>query len=133
VYEWSWKMPKRDGRGNGRGYGRGQGRGYGRGNNNNSHNVTDRYYSPEEWNTLSQEQQQRVRELRADRDRRRGIEVVGTQRNIRQRTETHEVPPSEANTAPTANNQGSSQGQNSTGIGATMSQRRPANNNRNSV
>ena len=60
-----------------------QGRG-GRGSQNKP--ITDRYYSPQEWQQMSSEQQQKVRDLRADRDKRRGLQAV-TSRNVRPKTE----------------------------------------------
>jgi hypothetical protein len=118
--------------------GRSGGRGYGRGNNHNNNNnrnndVTDRYYTPEEWRTLNPEQQQRVRDMRANRDRRRGVEAVNTTRNTRQRTDGHEASQAQATPTASVNTQSSLQGQQSTGIGATMSQRRPTPSRSNNV
>lgn len=56
-------------------------------NNNNSGNtssVNDGYYKFDDWNKLSKEQQQRVQELRSNRDKRRGFQAVNS--NKRQRT-----------------------------------------------
>ena len=78
----------RGGRGDGRGgYGRGgrgnaghySGRGgRGTGGRGNSGDITDRYYSYEEWTNLTGDQQQKVRDLRNERDRKRGVAAIGT-------------------------------------------------------
>jgi hypothetical protein len=122
----------RDGRGGGGRGGRG-GRGGGRGtyySNNRggrgSNNITDRYYSPEEWEALSGEDKQAVRDKRSERDRRRGVEVVNT-RNNRQRTDNND---NNNNDAGNQNNNGggSSNNNNGTAIGAVMSRRVGFNN-----
>jgi hypothetical protein len=85
------------GRGNFRGTGRGSnaagrggntgrgGRG-GRGNFLNKSEVADKYYSPQEWAKLTPEEQTKVQELRALRDKRRGVQLVDT-RNTKQKTD----------------------------------------------
>jgi len=50
------------GRGRGRGGGGGRGRGGGRGGGRNNAQVTDRYCTPEEWNNLTPEQRDQVRQ-----------------------------------------------------------------------
>jgi hypothetical protein len=65
--------------------GRGRGGG-GRGYNNKANEVTDKYYTPEEWKQLTSEQQARVRELRSNRDKRRGVQVVES-RNVKQKSD----------------------------------------------
>lgn len=79
--------------------------------------ITDQYYSPDVWRTLTPEQQDRARQLRTDRDNRRGIQVVDTRR-VRQRndngTDHTTVTPSTISTISTPV---------TAGIGATMSQR----------
>ena len=75
----------RGGRGRGRGDGRGGrggsgrggrgGRGRGRGGDGN---VTDRYYSYDEWSKLTADQQQKIRDLRNERDRARGVAAIQT-------------------------------------------------------
>jgi hypothetical protein len=96
--------------------GRSQGRGAGGG-------ITDRYYSPEEWMRLSPEDQQRVRDLRTQRDRVRGMSAVASynERNVRPRIEqTDPQPPTQVEndmTTITSNLSGS-------GMGDRMSQRR---------
>jgi len=125
----------------GRGRGRGGRLGMGRGGRDNRSNVrlashggrfqgrgapggiTDRYYSPDEWSRLSPEDQQRVRDLRAQRDRVRGMSAIASfnERNVRARTEQTDVqPPAQVDndaTTITSNLSGS-------GIGDRMSQRR---------
>jgi hypothetical protein len=51
--------------------------------------VTDCYYSPDEWSRLSPDDQQRVRDLRAQRDRVQGMSAVAlyNERNVRPRIE----------------------------------------------
>ena len=75
----------RDGGNNG-GRGRGRGRGGGRGR---GMEVTDRYYTDEEWGQLTAEQRDDVRRRREERDRRRGVAVIrnveSEERNVRQR------------------------------------------------
>ena len=86
------------GRGRGRGSGRdgrgGRGRGGktgGRGNagGRGSNAITDRYYTPEEWEKLAAEERQTVRDKRSERDRRRGVDVVN--RNVRARSDDDEA------------------------------------------
>lgn len=96
--------------GRGRGGGGRFGMGCGRGNCNNGRlanrggrsqgrsaedSVTDRYYSPDEWSRLSPEDQQRVRDLRAQRDRVRGMSAVASysERNVRPRIEQTDLQP----------------------------------------
>ena len=108
----------RGGRGAGRGSGRG-GRGSGgrfSGRGSGQRNLTDRYYTPEEWSALSNEERQTVRDKRSERDRRRGVDVVNS-RNTRQRTD--ELDQSDNNV-----------GTQSNGVGAVMSQRQGTNQNR---
>lgn len=110
-----------EGRGSGRSSGRGRGRsGRGRGGRSGrsgTDTVTDRYYTHEQWTRLTPEQQQRVRDLRADRDRQRGVEAVNT-RNTRQRTEE--------NTDESSNNHQTNNERNSeaTSAGAQIESRR---------
>jgi uncharacterized membrane protein YgcG len=119
-----------NGRGHGRGHGRGNGRGAGRGSGrggrgsggrfsgrgSGQRNLTDRYYTPEEWSALSNEERQTVRDKRSERDRRRGVEAVNS-RNTRQRTDESDQ---------SDNNVGTQ----SNGIGAVMSQRQGTNQTR---
>ena len=78
----------RGGRGRGRGGRSGRG-GRGRG----PQSLTDRYYTPEEWNALTPEQREQVRSRRNERDRRRGVAAIHQattqERNTRQRSEEH--------------------------------------------
>jgi hypothetical protein len=57
--------------------------------------ITDRYYSPDEWMRLSPEDQQRVRDLRTQRDRVRGMSAVASynERNLRPRIEQTDPQP----------------------------------------
>ena len=103
----------RGGRGGRGGRGRGRGRG-GHGSNsstnnnddppyaqqdNNSIDISARSYSDADWRSLSRNQQQRVRELRGDTDRRRALPVyVVDPRNVRAR---FEPPPAGYNDATT--------------------------------
>ena len=85
----------RGGRG-GRGRGRG-GRGGGGNRNNQSNNnlsISDRYYSPTEWNAMSTEQREQVRARRNERDRRRGVAAVNQNSNQRQDNDQATSPPS---------------------------------------
>jgi hypothetical protein len=92
------------GRGGGREHNRGGGRG-GRGGGRHS-NLTDRYYKPEEWEKLSYDERQTVRDKRMERDKRRNVQVVD--RNVRSRqtdqtqSETSSTPASAS--APAASN-----------------------------
>jgi hypothetical protein len=120
------------GRGRGRGgrFGPGRGRSNGRlanrvarAQNRSTNTITDRYYSPEEWNRLSPEDQQRVRDLRTQRDRARGMSAVATfnDRNVRPRIDQAETPPPaqvDNDTTTIASNLSGS------GLGDRMSQRR---------
>ena len=66
----------RGGRGGGGYHGRGgRGTGGGRGSGGD---ITDRYYPYEEWTSLTSEQQQKVRDIRNDRDLKRGVGALGT-------------------------------------------------------
>jgi hypothetical protein len=90
-------------------------------------NVMDQYYSPQEWSNLTPEQQQRVRDLRADRGRRRGVQVVDV-RNVRARNDASysNIPNSVGNSTISTNNINNSQN-----VGALMSQRTSNNGNAN--
>jgi len=77
----------RDGRG-GRGHG-GKTGGRGNGSGRGSNAITDRYYTPEEWERLTAEERQTVRDKRSERDRRRGVDVVN--RNVRARSDDDEA------------------------------------------
>lgn len=84
----------RGGRNNGRGgYGRNNGRGNGR---NGRGSISDKYYTPQEWAQLTPEHQQRVRDLRQNRDRQRGVQAVDSERSVRQRTDNGSSTPSVA-------------------------------------
>ena len=121
----------RGGRTNAFGRGRGDGRGGGRlpGGRGGvrfqgrGRMVTDRYYSPDEWSRLSPEDQQRVRDLRSQRDRVRGISVIQQSgfpdRNVRPRIDQTDVQPAQIDA-----NDNSTITTPSTGIGDRMSQRR---------
>ena len=61
-------MPGR-GRGRGGRFSGGRSVGLGTRNSNASRSVTDRYYSPAEWDRLSMEQRDQVRSLREERDK----------------------------------------------------------------
>jgi hypothetical protein len=130
----------RGGRGRVRGNQRGgPGRGGGRGRqgnrgSNSSYNsgrggrggkyVSDQYYDPAAWAALTLEQQQKVRDLRAERDKRRGVEAVNT-RNLRARTDE---PSYVSNDGGTTNSTLSSPSTtNAASVGAVMSQRTPRN------
>lgn len=106
------------GRNNGRGgYGgrNGNGRG-GAGAAGRYTNVSDKYYTQQEWALLSQEQQERVRELRANRDRQRNVHAVDSSRSVRQRTDdTTSVAPSVASTSVSSTS--------TIGVGSAMSGR----------
>lgn len=82
----------RGGRGRGDGRGGRSGRSGGRGRSSVD-DMTDRYYPPHEWDTLTHEQQQRVRDLRADRDRRRGVVAATNTRNTRPRYDNNSPNP----------------------------------------
>jgi hypothetical protein len=102
--------------GPGRGHGRTGGRtGRGRGQRSGRANlkVEDKYCPYAEWVKLSPEQQQKVRDLKADRDKRRNVQPV--ERNVKQRSDI------EAN-----NNEAVVQTKQSE-VGAMMSQRKPIN------
>ena len=90
----------RGGRG-GRGRGRG-GRGGGGGRNNqggqSSTSISDRYYTPAEWNAMSTEQRAQVRARRNERDRRRGVAAIN---NNQAPTEPEAPAPSNNNTSNT--------------------------------
>lgn len=62
------------------------GRGHNNNNNNNRGDVTDRYYTPQERAQLTSEQQTKVREMRSNRDKRRGVQLVET-RNVRPKSD----------------------------------------------
>ena len=109
------------GRGRGGRGGRGRGRGGrgGRGNPNQSNNslpISDRYYSPQEWNALSAEQREQVRARRNERDRRRGVAAVN--QNSNQRHDPDQVPPSPSNN--NTNNTSSRSRTNTLGAQATQ-------------
>ena len=93
------------GRGFGRGFGRGGrgrgGRGAGGRGSGRGSNITDRYYSPEEWEKLTPDERQSVRDKRSERDRRRGVDSVT--RNVRAQIDDDSQPaaPAPAATAPT--------------------------------
>jgi hypothetical protein len=87
--------------------------------------VTDRYYSPEEWSRLSPEDQQRVRDLRAQRDRVRGMSAISSQndRNVRPRLDQADrEPPTQIESMVTMIT--SNLSNSSSGIGDRMLQRR---------
>jgi hypothetical protein len=100
------------GRGRGRGTGRG-GRGRGQRGGRSPLKVEDKYYPYNEWVKLTPEQQQKVRELKADRDKRRNVQPV--ERNVRARSEGDI---SGSDTIPQSKN---------SEVGAIMSQRKPIN------
>lgn len=111
------------GRNNGRGgFGRNNGRGgYGRNNGRGSSSamsVSDKYYTPQEWAQLSPEHQQRVRDLRQNRDRQRGVQAVDSSRSVRQRTDDGSSVSSAASTS-----NSSTTSSITTGVGTGMSQR----------
>lgn len=105
-------------RNNGRGGGRYNGRGGNRNNGRGSMGISDKYYTKAEWDLLSQEEQQRVRDLRSNRDRQRGVHAVDTSRSVRQRTDDGSSVPSAASTS-----NASTTSSITTGVGAGMSQR----------
>lgn len=120
----------RSGRG-GRG-GRGQSRARAQGF---SGQVTDQYYQPEVWNTMTTAQQAKARQLRAlrhpflrrlraDRDSRRGIQVMESRRT-RQKTDDDSSVPNTVTTSPAS---ASASQVHSAGIGATLSQRTSRHN-----
>ena len=107
------------GRGGGRGRGgrsggRGRGAG-GRGRGDGKLQVANRYYTPNEWRQLTPDQQQQVRQLREESNKRKlsMIETPADTRNAQQKTDTSATP--------------SVTGANSNQVGDMMSQRR--NNN----
>jgi hypothetical protein len=72
--------------GHGRGTGRSGGRGRGqRSEKRGNAKVEDKYYPYSEWIKLTPEQQQKVRELKAERDKRRNVQPV--ERNVKSKTE----------------------------------------------
>jgi len=74
------------GRGGRRGRGGLGGRdGRGRGCGGNNTNLSDAYYPPEDWNKLTHEQPQKVRDLRTNRDKHGGVQAI--ERSTRPRTE----------------------------------------------
>jgi hypothetical protein len=84
------RAPRGGGRG-GRNPGRGRGGRSGRGGRHfggryNTSNVTDRSYTKEEWIALSFEDKQRVRDLRAKRNREMNTSAINVDRNVAQRT-----------------------------------------------
>jgi hypothetical protein len=137
------RVPQGGGRA-GRGGGRGHSGRFGRGGRhhpgrNNSSNVTDRSYTKEDWLALSSEDRQKVRNLRAKRNRDMNSSSMTTDRSVVQRVEYIDV--TDASTGDTASNRsmsvsGITATTNSTaessGIGSQMSQRsasRSRNNN----
>lgn len=107
----------RGGRG-GRGRGRG-GRGGGGNRNNQSNNnlsISDRYYTPTEWNAMSTEQREQVRARRNERDRRRGVAAVN--QNTTQRQDNDQVTSSPSNN--NSNNNSSRSRTNTLGAQATQ-------------
>jgi hypothetical protein len=98
--------------------GRSQGRGAGS-------SITNRYYSPKEWSCLSPEDQQRVRDLRTQRDRIRGMSAISSEneRNVRPRfDQTDREPPIQVDNEATTIT--SNLSNSASGIGDRMSQRR---------
>jgi hypothetical protein len=125
------RAPRGGGRG-GRNPGRGRGGRGGRGGRfqagrKNNSNVTDRSYTKEEWTALSFEDKQRVRDLRAKRNREMNSSSISTNRNVTPRIEEitddsttdHRSMAVSAITAST----------DSSGIGSQMSQRQQNRNN----
>lgn len=45
----------------------------------NKNTITDRFYTPQEWVKISAEEKQKVRDLRALRDKKRGVALVQTE------------------------------------------------------
>lgn len=79
--------------------------------------MSDKYYTPTEWAQLTSEQQERVRELRAGRDRQRGVHAVDSSRSVRQRADnSSSLAPSAASTSGTS-------AASTIGVGSAMSGR----------
>jgi hypothetical protein len=98
------------GRGHGRGTGRNGARGRAQRTGRSSSKVEDKYYPYNEWVKLTPEQQQKVRELKAERDKRRSVQSV--ERNVKPRTDNESIQPDTSSK--------------NSEIGAIMSQRKPA-------
>jgi hypothetical protein len=117
----------RGGRGNGRGRGGGRGGRSGRhhAGRHNQSNLTDRSYTKEEWLALSYEEKQKVRDLRAKRNR--DLNTSSIERNVNPRV--NEI--SDASTLDTRSLSisGITANTESTGISTQMSQRPNARNN----
>lgn len=104
----------RGGRGRGRGYSGGYG---GRGNYiSNSNYVSEQYYKEEDWAKLSKEQQQKVRDLRDERDKRRGVQSILSNKRARF---------SDTETDTTTSSITKSPNPKQSEVGAVMSQRAP--------
>jgi hypothetical protein len=125
----------RGGRSGGRGRGGRSGRG-GRHNSGRSHssNVTDRSYTRDEWLALSFEDKQKVRDLRAKRNREMNASVMTVDRNVAQRyndvtDESVGDTTSSRSMAVSGITSTSTNSTDTSGIGSSMSQRnRPRNN-----
>jgi hypothetical protein len=138
------RAPRGGGRA-GRGGGRGRGGRFGRGGRhhagrNNTSNVSDRSYTKEEWLALSSEDRQKVRDLRAKRNRDMNSSSMTTDRNVIQRVEYIDV--TDASTGDTASNRSmsvsgitatSNSTTESSGIGSQMSQRSTSRNRNNNL
>jgi hypothetical protein len=119
------------GGGGGRGHQSSRGNNSGQGNIHNSgrggrggRSVSDQYDDPAAWAALTPEQQQKARDLRAERDKRRGVQAINT-RNLRTRTDE---PSYVSNDGGTTNSTLSSPSTtNAASIGAVVSQRTPRN------
>jgi hypothetical protein len=125
------RHPGRGGRNPGRGRGgRGgrAGRYYGgRGNSSNHSNVTDRSYTKEEWLALSYEDKQKVRDLRAKRNREMNASNITAERNVSPRI--IEVTDDSVSDNRTLSISGITANSDTSGIGSQMSQRQRNRNN----
>ena len=103
----------------------------GKGRNNNGRNnkknedkekeeLTDRYYTPKEWSKLSGPERQRVREVREERDKRRGVASLTSQPRKKAKKDAQN------NDTPDVSEESSDEA--SRGIGAIMSQRKKKRN-----
>jgi hypothetical protein len=127
------RAPRGGGRGGRNLGGRGRGGRAGRGGRNNagrynSSNVTDRSYTKEEWLALSYEDRQKVRDLRAKRNRDMNGSVTTLDRNVSQRyNDVTDESIADTNTSRSMAVSGitstSNTSNESSGIGSSMSQR----------
>jgi hypothetical protein len=124
----------RGGRSGGRGRSGRGGRG-GRHHGTRTSNVTDRSYTKEEWLALSFEDRQKVRDLRAKRNRDMNVSTITSERNVSQRYNdvTDDSAADSTSTRSMAisgiTSTSATTSESSNGIGANMSQRNPRTRN----